>query len=76
MFINIRQQKTGAKVSIPVSSELRTILEKYDFQLPHLEDQVINRYLKDIFKCAGLTEDVEIVETTGGNPVLVRKPKY
>ncbi len=76
MFINIRQQKTGAKVSIPVSSELRTILEKYDFQLPHLEDQVINRYLKDICKCAGLTEDVEIVETTGGNPVRVRKPKY
>ena len=76
MFINIRQQKTGAKVSIPVSSELRTILEKYDFQLPHLEDQVINRYLKDICKCAGLTEDVEIVETTGGNPIRVRKPKY
>ena len=76
MFINIRQQKTGAKVSIPVSSELRTILEKYDFQLPHLEDQVINRYLKDICNCAGLTEDVEIVETTGGNPVRVRKPKY
>ena len=76
MFINIRQQKTGAKVSIPVSSELRTILEKYDFQLPHLEDQVINRYLKDICKCAGLTEEVEIVETTGGNPVRVRKPKY
>lgn len=76
MFINIRQQKTGAKVSIPVSSELRTILEKYDFQLPHLEDQVINRYLKDICQCAGLTEEVEIVETTGGTPVRVKKPKY
>ncbi|MGN1212027.1 MAG: phage integrase SAM-like domain-containing protein, partial [Candidatus Cryptobacteroides sp.] len=68
MFINIRQQKTGAKVSIPVSTELKAILEKYDFQLPHLEDQVINRYLKDICLCAGLTEEVEIVETTGGNP--------
>lgn len=76
MFINIRQQKTGAKVSIPVSTELKAILEKYDFQLPHLEDQVINRYLKDICQCAGLTEEVEIVETTGGTPVRVRKPKY
>lgn len=76
MFINIRQQKTGARVSIPVSSDLRAILEKYDFNLPHLEDQVINRYLKDICRCAGLTEDVEIVETNGGNPVRVRKPKY
>lgn len=76
MFINIRQQKTGAKVSIPVSTELKAILEKYDFQLPHLEDQVINRYLKDICQCAGLTEEVEIVETTGGTPVRVKKPKY
>ena len=74
--INIRQQKTGAQVSIPVSSECRAILEKYDYSLPHLEDQVLNRYLKDICRTAGLTEEVEIVETTGGVPVRVRKPKY
>ena len=76
MFIKIRQQKTGVQVSIPVSSDLKAILEKYNYNLPHLEDQVINRYLKDICQCAGLTDLVEIVETTGGNPVRVRKPKY
>lgn len=76
MFIGIRQQKTGAQVSIPVSSELKSILEKYDFNLPHLEDQVINRYIKEIAKAAGLTEKVEIIETTGGTPARVLKPKY
>lgn len=76
MVLNIRQQKTGAQVSIPISSDCKAILEKYDYSLPHLEDQVINRYLKDICEIAGLTDEVEIVETTGGTPVRVRKPKY
>lgn len=74
--IDLRQQKTGAKVSIPVSTELREILEKYDYQLPHLEDQVINRYMKDVCMKAGLDDLVEIEETKGGTPVKVCKPKY
>ena len=76
MYISLIQKKTGAQVSIPVSSELKGILEKYDYSLPHLEDQVINRYLKDICKEAGLTESVEILETKGGTPVRNRYPKW
>ena len=76
MYISLIQKKTGAQVSIPVSSELKGILEKYDYYLPHLEDQVINRYLKDICKEAGLTESVEILETKGGTPVRNRYPKW
>ena len=76
MYISLIQKKTGAQVSIPVSSELKGILEKYDYCLPHLEDQVINRYLKDICKEAGLTESVEILETKGGTPVRNRYPKW
>ena len=52
------------------------ILEKYNFQLPHLEDQVINRYIKEIAEHAGLTELVEIKETKGGTPKMVKYPKY
>ncbi len=74
--IEIRQQKTGAKVVIPCSSELKAILEKYDYNLPHLEDQVINRYIKDIGKDAGLTEMVEIEKTQGGKAQMQRIEKY
>ena len=74
--IEIRQQKTGAKVVIPCSSELRAILEKYDYNLPHLEDQVINRYIKDIGKDAGLTDMVEIEKTQGGKAQMQRIEKY
>ena len=75
-YISIRQQKTGAKVAIPCSSQLLEILKKYDFQMPHLEDQVINRYLKELCKNAGIDELVEIEETKGGTPKKVWKPKY
>ena len=66
MTIEIRQRKTGCKVSIPISSELNEILKRYDYELPHLEEQVINRYMKDICKVAGLNELIEIQNTKGG----------
>ena len=74
--LNVRQQKTGAKVAIPVSSELKKIFEKYNYQIPHLEDQVLNRYIKDVAKLAGLTDPVNIVKTNGGKENIVPTPKY
>ena len=74
--VEIRQKKTGAKVSIPVSTELKNILERYDYQLPHLEDQVINRYMKDICRLAGLDELIHIQTTKGGKAVKEYKHKW
>ena len=76
MYINIRQHKTGAKVAVPCSSELKNILERYNYQMPHLADQVIYRYIKEIGKMAGLTEMVEMVETKGGTKTTVKYEKY
>lgn len=74
--VEIRQKKTGTKVSVPVSSELKSILERYDYQLPHLEDQVINRYMKDICRFAGLDELIEIQTTKGGKAMKEYKHKW
>lgn len=76
MYINIRQHKTGAKVAVPCSTELKNILERYNYQMPHLADQVINRYIKEIGKMAGLDEMVEMVETKGGTKTTVKYEKY
>ncbi len=65
-YINIRQQKTGAKVSIPCRAELRDILDKYNFEIPHLEDQTINRLIKQVARSAGITQPVSIETTKGG----------
>jgi len=75
-YIDIRQKKTGAKVSIPCSTELKQILEKYNYNVPHLPDQDINRYIKDIGQLAGLTDEVPIESTKGGKSTIERIPKY
>ena len=74
-YIDIRQKKTGAKVSIPCSTELLKILKKYNFSVPHLPDQDLNRYMKEIGRMAGITEEVEIESTKGGKPKLERIEK-
>ena len=75
-YIDIRQKKTGAKVSIPCSTELRRILEKYGSALPHLPDQELNRHIKEIGRLAGLTEETTVESTKGGRSRLERIPKY
>lgn len=76
MYINIRQHKTGAKVAVPCSSELKTILERYNYCLPHLADQVINRYIKEIGQMAGINDIVEMIETKGGGRQSVKYEKW
>lgn len=75
-YLNVRQQKTGTRVAIPVSSQLKTIMEKYNYQIPHLADQTINQYLKKIGEMAGIDDDVEIVTTKGGTPKRETFKKY
>lgn len=69
MTIHLTQQKVKKKVVIPCCSELREILSRYPEQLPHLADQKINDYMKDIGRRAGLTELIEVTSTKGGNIV-------
>lgn len=49
--IKLIQQKTGNEVCIPVANKnLSTILERYDNNLPKVNEQVLNRYIKIILK--------------------------
>lgn len=41
---------------------MKAILEKYKYQFPHLDDQVINRYIKEIAQAAGLAENLKVVK--------------
>ena len=75
-LINITQKKTGKKVVIPCRPELLKILEKYDYNIPHLADQKINEYIKVIAQKAGLDELIKIEKVVGGKKVTERIPKY
>ena len=51
LVINLTQQKTGAQVCIPIiGSNLNSILERYDYELPKVDDQFLNKRIKIILK--------------------------
>ena len=55
--IRITQQKTKGQVVIPIiNDELETLLRKYDYTVPEVCGQIINRYIKEI--CQELSEKV------------------
>lgn len=76
LVIELVQQKTKKRVFIPVNTELKAILEKYDYQLPSLADQVLNHHLKDICEEAGLNEPIQIRSTKGGVETTSFVPKW
>ena len=75
-IIRVRQKKTGTWVTIPVKDELKQILVKYDYRLPHVTEQSINLYIKEVAKVAGIKEMVTVESTAGGLVTLQMKPKY
>ncbi|MCM1141767.1 MAG: phage integrase SAM-like domain-containing protein [Muribaculum sp.] len=55
--IRFAQQKTRNEVVIPIlSNNLKAICEKYSYHIPHIVDQIINRYIKEIL--TQLSKDV------------------
>ena len=76
MLIRLRQRKTGTWVSVPVKEELRRILVKYDYRLPHVTEQSINSCIKEVARVAGIDEPVTVESTSGGVLHLETRPKY
>lgn len=55
-FLTIQTRKTGRRVTIPISSRLKTILDRYNNELPTIAEQTINRNIKSIAVQAGFCE--------------------
>jgi len=76
LVVNVSQKKTGARVAIPCSTELRGILEKYNYDIPRLADQNVNDNMKKIAEWAGLDEPIRIDYVEGGVRKYEIKKKY
>lgn len=80
---SLEQQKTGAKVVIPILPPIVPILEKYDYQPPRpISNQRFNDYIKEVAQLAGLEDEImtahtqqEAGEFTPGR-VETRRPKW
>ena len=60
----LEQQKTGAKVVIPILPPIVPILEKYDYQPPKpISNQRFNDYIKEVAHRAHLDDEVATMHT-------------
>jgi hypothetical protein len=75
--LNIITQKTGEKVTIPIWHwMLEEMLEKYNYNIPKIYEQKINRRIKDVGKLAEIIEPVDTEDVRGGMKVKTRVSKY
>ncbi|MBB3055837.1 site-specific integrase [Mucilaginibacter gotjawali] len=75
-FINIKQIKTGGRVTIPIMSRLHPVLNKYPGELPTMSNQKFNDYIKYVSELAGLTELITVKNTKGNTDNESIKPLY
>ncbi len=75
-FVELIQQKTGAKVVIPIRQELDKLLSKYNYNVPKMYEQKLNKYIKIVGEKAKINEPVIIEAIRGGLKVETTKPKY
>lgn len=76
-FIEIEQEKTKGLVIIPLHHYVTAILDKYNGELPKaISNQKTNKYLKDIARLSGLTDNIHITETVGGVQRSVKRQKW
>ena len=80
---SLEQQKTGAKVVIPILPPIVPILEKYDYQPPKpISNQRFNDYIKEVVRMAGLDDEVVTIHTQqdkgefAPGRVETRRPKW
>ena len=74
-LIEIKTQKTGTKVAIPVHWVVKEILESgYDFS--GMSNQKLNEYIKEVARLAGIDERVTVNRNIGGKNVEETFLKY
>ncbi|WP_299160901.1 tyrosine-type recombinase/integrase [uncultured Tenacibaculum sp.] len=74
----LKEEKSSGKKSreIPLSGIALYILDKYDYSLPLIANQKHNDYIKDVFKDAGYTHNVEKTSTRGKEVIREEIPFY
>ena len=72
----ITTKKTADPLVIPLNSYSRSILEKYNFNLPMFQQQKFNGYLKEVGKVAGIDTPEQIVTHRKAQRIEETVPKY
>ncbi len=76
-LITLIQGKTGQPVVIPIHPTVKTILDKYNGELPApISNQKFNEYLKEVARLADFKEGITKHITRGGKTETIFKHKW
>ena len=75
LYIDLITKKTKNRVVIPVKPLVKSIIEKYNYNLPKSNEQKLNKYIKEIGLLAGIDEKVEVKSIKGSRTIIEYKPK-
>ena len=72
----ITQTKTDDRVVVPLRPDTKTILNKYNMEMPPVSNPDFNFHIKEVARMAGLTEPVKFSYKRGNKMVDETRPKY
>ncbi|MCK5789160.1 MAG: tyrosine-type recombinase/integrase [Chlamydiia bacterium] len=75
-YATIVQQKTSVLLSVPLNKYAIEILEKYNYAIPNIHNQTMNRSIKRICKLVGIDSPIQKIKLIGTNRTAETKPKY
>ncbi|REC43995.1 tyrosine-type recombinase/integrase [Chryseobacterium sp. 5_R23647] len=76
-FIRVIDLKSKSKnLSIPLNNISKSILEKYEYQLPNISNQKMNEYIKEVFKELKFTDEIKKTMKYGDQLVEINSEFY
>ena len=75
-YLKIQQKKTKKFVFIPINKAIGEILARYNGKLFGFNEQIVNRYIKEIAQLAGINDNTEVVKNIGGENTVIEAPRY
>ena len=74
--IEKRAEKTDYKSYIPISKKLEILLDKWEWRLPKVSNQKFNKYIKEVCRVAGFTDEVTKTTYIGNKKIEAIEPFY
>lgn len=75
-MLSVSAVKGSGIVTIPLHWQVKEIMEKYDWELPSMTNQTLNRRIKEVALLARMNENVKLQFTKGGKRVTEEKKRY
>lgn len=76
-ILDITTKKTRQRVVIPITDDLRAIFNKHAGHAPQpISEQKLNKYIKEIAKCAGINDKTEKQQTRHGQVITEIREKW